>query len=36
MGGVCLAIYAVFVTLSILFELNVFFVVNKPMCESDM
>ena len=32
---VCLIIYAVFLTISLLFELNVFFVVNKPMCESD-
>ena len=32
---VCLVIYAVFLTISLLFELNVFFIVNKPMCESD-
>jgi len=32
---VCLIIYAVFLTISLLFELNVFFVVNKPMCKSD-
>lgn len=32
---VCLIIYAVFLTISLLFELNVFFVVNKPMCPSD-
>ena len=32
---VCLAVFAVFLTVSLLFELNVFFVVNLPMCPSD-
>ena len=32
---VCLVIYAVFLTISLLFELNVFFIVNKPTCASD-
>ena len=32
---VCLIIYAVFLTISLLFELNVFFIVNKPTCASD-
>ena len=35
LGFVCLVIYAIFVTISILFELNVFFVVNKPSCPSE-
>ena len=32
---VCLIIYAVFLTISLLFELNVFFIVNKPTCHSN-
>ena len=32
---VCLIIYAVFLTISLLFELNVFFIVNLPTCKSD-
>ena len=34
-GFVCLIVYSVFLTVSILMELNVFFPVNLPMCESD-
>lgn len=34
-GCVCLIVYSIFLTISILFELNVFFQVNLPMCESD-
>ena len=35
-GVVCLLVYSVFLSISILFELNVFFQVNLPMCESDV
>ncbi|TRY80079.1 hypothetical protein TCAL_09324 [Tigriopus californicus] len=35
LGFVCLVIYAIFLTISILFELNVFFVVNLPSCSSN-
>jgi hypothetical protein len=31
---VCLIIYSVFLTISILFELNIFFPVNLPTCPS--
>lgn len=34
LGVVCLIIYSVFLTISLLFELNVFFVVNLPTCPS--
>ena len=34
LGVACLIIYVIFVTISILFELNVFFVVNQPTCPS--
>ena len=36
LGLVCLIIYSVFLTISILFELNVFFPVNKPTCPSNI
>ena len=32
---VCLVIYAVFFTISVLFEMNIFWVVNDPTCPSD-
>ena len=32
LGAVCLIIYAVFLTISLLFELNVFYEVNLPTC----
>ncbi len=35
LGIVATVIYAAFLTLSILFELNIFFVVNLPTCLSD-
>ena len=35
MGIICLVIYVVFLTISLLFELNVFFIVNLPTCSSD-
>jgi hypothetical protein len=35
LGVLCGFIYLVFVTISVLFELNVFFKVNDPMCDSD-
>lgn len=35
-GVICLLVYSVFLTISILFELNVFFQVNLPMCETDI
>ncbi len=34
LGFVCLLIYAVFLTISLLFELNVFYDVNLPTCKS--
>jgi Ca2+/Na+ antiporter len=34
LGVVCLLIYAVFLTISLLFELNVFYPVNLPTCPS--
>ena len=34
LGIVCLVIYTVFVTISLLFELNVFYRVNLPTCPS--
>jgi Ca2+/Na+ antiporter len=34
-GFVCLALYAVFLTFASLVELNVFFEVNLPICESN-
>jgi len=34
-GVVSLAIYALFISVSILFEMNVFFKANKPMCKSN-
>ena len=34
LGFVCLIIYTVFLTLSLLFELNVFYEVNLPTCPS--
>ncbi|XP_043286941.1 sodium/potassium/calcium exchanger 4-like [Venturia canescens] len=33
-GAVCLIMYALFLTLAILMEMNVFFFVNLPMCDS--
>lgn len=35
LGVTCLVIYAVFLTIAILFELNVFYVVTLPTCASD-
>ena len=35
-GWACLIVYSVFLTISILVELNVFFQVNLPMCQSDV
>ena len=35
LGITCLLIYAVFLTIAILFELNVFYVVTLPTCPSD-
>ncbi len=35
LGVVSFAIYLVFLTISILFEMNVFFDVNPPMCNSE-
>jgi K+-dependent Na+/Ca+ exchanger-like protein len=35
LGIICLAIYAVFLTISLLFELNVFYQVNLPTCIVD-
>ena len=35
LGIICLAIYAVFLTISLLFELNVFYPVNLPTCIVD-
>ena len=32
---VCLVIYAAFLTIALLFELNVFFIVNLPTCPTD-
>lgn len=34
LGFVCLIIYSVFLTISLLFELNVFYDVNLPTCQS--
>ncbi len=34
LGFVSLAIYVVFLAISIMFETNVFFDVNLPMCDS--
>ena len=34
LGVVCLVIYCVFLTISLLFELNVFYDVNPPTCHS--
>ena len=34
LGFVCLIIYSVFLTISLLFELNVFYPVNLPTCPS--
>ena len=36
LGVVCLIIYVVFLTISLLFELNVFFPVNLPTCDSKL
>eukprot|EP00095_Tigriopus_kingsejongensis_P008041 maker-scaffold201_size263271-snap-gene-1.23 protein:Tk08041 transcript:maker-scaffold201_size263271-snap-gene-1.23-mRNA-1 annotation:"sodium potassium calcium exchanger 3-like isoform x1" len=35
LGFVCLVIYAIFLTISLLFEMNVFFLVNLPSCQSN-
>lgn len=35
LGVLCLVIYSIFLTVSIMFEMNVFFPVNLPMCKSD-
>ena len=35
LGIACLLIYAVFLSIAILFELNVFYVVTLPTCPSD-
>ena len=36
LGVVCFIIYVVFLTISLLFELNVFFQVNLPTCDSKL
>lgn len=36
LGLVSLALYSIFLVISILFETNVFFDVNLPMCETDL
>ena len=35
-GTICLVVYAIFLAISILFELNVFFLVNLPTCKADI
>jgi len=33
LGFTCLILYIIFITLCVLIEMNIFFIVNKPLCD---